>query len=376
MSHPVFQKGCLVDAAAIDSEAGLEIGSGSGYVICSLALLLQQLGAPAQLYATDVNVEAAKATLGTLRMHSVDTVDVVLTDLVTELQPRLNGMVDLLLFNPPYVPTPDGEVGGGSISAAWAGGDRGRRVIDRVLPLVPQLLSPRGEMLMVTVHDNDPDGLGQRRQVLLPGPQLWQQPPSAHTCTLVAADGWKVVPTVGAAKDITAAILLAVEDQERTEDLAALWENHVDTEFVEKDADEAVATMVPDAAVNHMPTMTGGQGMENLRSFYATHFIPKMPEDVNLTPIDRIISNDSVVDEFVFEFTHNVTMDWMLPGVPPTGRKVRIPFVAIIKFEGDKLKAERIYWDQASVLVQVGLLNATGLPVTGVEQASRGGSSA
>jgi carboxymethylenebutenolidase len=120
-------------------------------------------------------------------------------------------------------------------------------------------------------------------------------------------------------------------------DLNALWDNHIATEFTEKSADAAVATMVPHATVNHVPTMTGGVGTEALRAFYADNFIPKMPDDVILTPIDRTIAKDTIVDEFIFEFTHNTIMDWMLPGIAPTGKKVKVPFVVVVKFEGDKV---------------------------------------
>lgn len=134
----------------------VEIGSGSGYVVCSLALLLHQLKATAQLFATDISTHCAAATQQTLFSHQVFSVDIILSDLVTVLQPRIDGLVDLLLFNPPYVPTPDEEVGTRNIAAAWAGGNRGRRVIDRLLPRLSQLLSPKGEVLMVTVHENEP----------------------------------------------------------------------------------------------------------------------------------------------------------------------------------------------------------------------------
>eukprot|EP00887_Chlorella_sp_A99_P005588 scaffold1.g5588.t1 len=157
-----------------------------------------------------------------------------------------------------------------------------------------------------------------------------------------------------------------------TPDLEKLWEEHVATEFTERSADSAVATMVPHATVNHVPVMTGGAGTEALREFYAKSFIPRMPPDVNLQPIDRTIAAGKVVDEFVFEFTHSVQMDWMLPGIAPTGRHVRVPFVVVVGFEGAKLRSERIYWDQATVLVQLGLLDPKGLPVTGAEQADKG----
>mmetsp|Transcript_19785 Transcript_19785/g.43253 ORF Transcript_19785/g.43253 Transcript_19785/m.43253 type:complete len:218 (-) Transcript_19785:678-1331(-) len=134
----------------------LEIGCGTGYVICSAALLIQGNGV---CFATDVNPQAAAATRMTLAAHGVHA-EVVVGDLLAGMEKRLAGKVDVLLFNPPYVPTPDEEVwsgkGEGGITASWAGGDRGRVVIDRVLPLVNDLLSPSGILLMVLVHDNDP----------------------------------------------------------------------------------------------------------------------------------------------------------------------------------------------------------------------------
>lgn len=155
----------LVDALAAAAEhwaaspprVCLEVGSGSGYVLCSLALLLRELGAAAALLATDINAQATRSTLATLSAHGLaGGADVVLTDLASALQPRLHGLVDLLVFNPPYVPTPDGEAAAGGIAAAWAGGARGRAVLDRLLPAAPALLSPRGEMFLVTVVENDP----------------------------------------------------------------------------------------------------------------------------------------------------------------------------------------------------------------------------
>lgn len=111
------------------------------------------------LIATDLNPSAAQATAATLAAHGIPhAADVIVTDLITSLEPHLEGLVDLLLFNPPYVPTPDEEVAEGGIAAAWAGGYRGRRVVDRLLPLVPQLLSPTGQMLLVAVSDNDIEG--------------------------------------------------------------------------------------------------------------------------------------------------------------------------------------------------------------------------
>ncbi len=154
-------------------------------------------------------------------------------------------------------------------------------------------------------------------------------------------------------------------------ELARLWERHTELEFETKDAAATVATMTPDNYVNHVPVMTGGRGTAEMIEFYGKHFIPKMPDDTALRLLSRTIGDDRVIDEFVFSFTHDVEMDWMLPGIAPTGRTVEIPMVVVVQFEADKIACERIYWDQASVLVQLGLLDPGGLPVTGVEQARK-----
>lgn len=154
-------------------------------------------------------------------------------------------------------------------------------------------------------------------------------------------------------------------------ELARLWERHTELEFETRDPEATVATMTPDNYVNHVPVMTGGRGTAEMIEFYGRHFIPKMPADTALRLMARTIGNDRVIDEFVFSFTHDVEMDWILPGMAPTGRAVEIPMVAVVQFEGDKIACERIYWDQASVLVQVGLLDRDGLPVTGSEQARK-----
>jgi carboxymethylenebutenolidase len=129
--------------------------------------------------------------------------------------------------------------------------------------------------------------------------------------------------------------------------------------------------MVPEPYVNHIPTMTGGVGHAELKRFYVHHFIPVNPPDFSLKPISRTVGSDTVVDEFVVEFTHTTMIDWLLPGVPPSGCSVQLPMVAVVKFEGDKVAHEHIYWDQASVLVQVGLLNRKGLPIAGAETAQK-----
>ena len=142
-------------------------------------------------------------------------------------------------------------------------------------------------------------------------------------------------------------------------------------EFADKDVAETMKTMVEPAHVNHVPTMTGGTGFPAISAFYAAHFIPKMPPDTKVTPVSRTIGDTQIVDEMIFSFTHTVQMDWMLPGVAPTGKKVEIPLVAIIGFKDGKVQHEHIYWDQASVLVQLGMLDASSLPVAGADTARK-----
>jgi len=157
----------------------------------------------------------------------------------------------------------------------------------------------------------------------------------------------------------------------KTRDLAQLWEEHTRHEFATRDTEATLETMVEDAYVNHIPVLTGGYGKEALRRFYSRDFIPSMPPDTTLTPISRTIGEDQIVDEMIFSFTHTREMPWMLPGVAPTNRRVEVPLVAIVRFRGDKLAHEHIYWDQASVLKQIGLLEDSRLPVFGVETARK-----
>ena len=154
-------------------------------------------------------------------------------------------------------------------------------------------------------------------------------------------------------------------------DLVALWEAHCRYEFETRDVDATMATMVDEPYVNHVPTMTGGVGHDQLKRFYKYHFIGNNPPDTTLTPISRTIGTDSIVDEMLFSFTHTSAVDWMLPGIAPTGRRVEIPLVAIVQFREGKVAHEHIYWDQASVLVQIGLLDPASLPVAGVETAEK-----
>jgi carboxymethylenebutenolidase len=153
--------------------------------------------------------------------------------------------------------------------------------------------------------------------------------------------------------------------------LEKIWEEHLASEFKYKSAKAAINTMVDRPSVNHVPVMTGGVGRRQLTHFYDRYFIPQMPPDTHIIPVSRTIGQDRLVDEFVIKFTHSLQMDWLLPGVPPTNKPVEVATVTIVEFKDGKMALERIYFDQASILVQLGLLDAEKLPIAGVASARK-----
>jgi carboxymethylenebutenolidase len=157
----------------------------------------------------------------------------------------------------------------------------------------------------------------------------------------------------------------------RSEEPGAVFDAHVRAEFVERSVDATMATMTDAPYVTHVPVMTGGYGHDEVREFYATWFIGHWPADVQITPISRTVGQGRVIDELIASFTHDVEMPALLPGVAPTGRKVTLPHVVVMGIVGGKVAYEHIYWDQASLLVQVGLLDPAKLPVVGAEQADK-----
>jgi carboxymethylenebutenolidase len=154
-------------------------------------------------------------------------------------------------------------------------------------------------------------------------------------------------------------------------DLGAFFDAHIEAEFVTHDVDATMATMTDDPHLTHVPVLTGGSGREVVRHFYANYFVGHWPADTKIQHVSRTIGQERVVDELIVSFTHDVEMPALLPGIAPTGRKVELPHVVLVGFSGGKVAYEHIYWDQASLLVQIGLLDAAKLPVSGAEEARR-----
>ena len=141
-------------------------------------------------------------------------------------------------------------------------------------------------------------------------------------------------------------------------DLERLWSEHLEGEFATKDVEATLATMVDDAYVNHVPVGTGGRGKDELRAFYRDVFIPSWPDDHQIEPVNRVVGEGQLVDELHITFTHTKPMEWFLPAVPPTNRRVEFDLVVVVQFSGELIACERVYWDHATVLRQVGLLSS------------------
>lgn len=158
---------------------------------------------------------------------------------------------------------------------------------------------------------------------------------------------------------------------EQQQALFDLFQEHVQAEL-RGDLETTMATMTDNPHLTNVPSMVGGAGRDGVRAFYANHLVGKFfPPDVEMIPVSSTVGTDQIVDELVIRFTHTAVIDWMLPGVQPTGKPVEAAFCVVVKIEDGKIAHEHIYWDQASVLVQIGLLDPTGLPVSGPEAARR-----
>ena len=154
-------------------------------------------------------------------------------------------------------------------------------------------------------------------------------------------------------------------------DLGKFFDKHVKHEFEDKDVKATMDTMVDEPYVHNVPTLTGGNGYDGVFNFYTNYFVGKMPKDTEIIPVSRTVGKDQVVDELILKFTHDIPIDYMLPGIPPTGKHVELAHVVVMKFKGNKIAHEHIYWDQGSLLAQIGMLDSKLLPVVGLNQARK-----
>ncbi len=150
-------------------------------------------------------------------------------------------------------------------------------------------------------------------------------------------------------------------------EMERLWDAHTKGEFADRDVEATMATMVDEPYVMHLPTLMGGRGRDGVRRFYSEEFIPAAPADIAVDVVSRTVGTQRVVDEMVVTMTHDREVPWLLPGVPATGARIEVAVVGVIGFTDGLIDHEHIWWDQASVLVQAGLLSPDGLPVYGTE---------
>src|SRR3989338_2071987 len=150
-----------------------------------------------------------------------------------------------------------------------------------------------------------------------------------------------------------------------------LFDKHVKAEL-EGDLETTMDTMTDEPHLTNVPLITGGVGCKGVRNFYGNHLVGKFfPPDVEMINVSRTVVDDQIVDEVVIRFTHTKVIDWMLPGIAPTGKKVEMAVAVIVKVEGKKIAHEHIYWDQAGVLAQIGLIDPAGLPIAGADSARK-----
>jgi carboxymethylenebutenolidase len=155
------------------------------------------------------------------------------------------------------------------------------------------------------------------------------------------------------------------------EAMLALFQQHVGAELA-GDLDTTMNTMCENPHLNHVPTMAGGVGREGVRAFYRDHLVGKFfPPDMTMTTVSTTVGEHQIVEELFISFTHTTPIDWLLPGVAPTGKRIEMAVAVIVGFKNGQISHEHIYWDQAGILAQAGLINPDGLPVCGAESARK-----
>jgi len=155
------------------------------------------------------------------------------------------------------------------------------------------------------------------------------------------------------------------------QEMIDLFQRHVNAELA-GDLETTMATMSANPHLNHVPTMAGGVGRDGVRAFYRDHLVGRFfPPDMQMTSVSRTVGDSRIVEELFITFTHTTPIDWLLPGVAPTGKPVAMAVAVIVGFADGKISHEHIYWDQASILVQIGLLDPAGLPVSGADSARK-----
>jgi carboxymethylenebutenolidase len=150
-------------------------------------------------------------------------------------------------------------------------------------------------------------------------------------------------------------------------ELERAWDGHREALLVRRDLAAALAPLVAEPSVMHIPAMTGAAGRRALERFYAEELLPYVPGDLALSPISRTVDRWRLVDETTVSFTHERVLPWLLPGVEPTFRRAEVLAIAVVGFERARIRSQRILWDHVTLAAQLGLPHpATGRAASGL----------
>ena len=148
-------------------------------------------------------------------------------------------------------------------------------------------------------------------------------------------------------------------------DLEQAWEAHRHALLHSRDLQAALAPLAAEPAITHIPAMTGASGRQAVERFYADQFLPHVPDDLTLSRISRTVDRWRLVDETTVSFTHDRELPWLLPGVEPTFRRAEVLAIAVVGFDRTRIRSQRVLWDHATLLGQLGLEGATAPAATG-----------
>ena len=148
-------------------------------------------------------------------------------------------------------------------------------------------------------------------------------------------------------------------------DLEQTWEEHQQALIRRRDLRAALAQLAAEPVVTHIPAMTGATGRAAVERFYADQVLPHLPGDLVQRRISRTVDRWRLVDETTVSFTHDRELPWLLPGVEPTFRRAEVLSIAIVGFDRARIRSQRVLWDHATLLGQLGLEGATAPAATG-----------
>ncbi|MDA0183195.1 ester cyclase [Solirubrobacter phytolaccae] len=137
--------------------------------------------------------------------------------------------------------------------------------------------------------------------------------------------------------------------------LEHLWDEHLEALITRGDVEAAMSSMTAAPSVRHFPTSTGAEGREALAAFYRDTFLPHLPSELQWTRRSRTVDRFRLVDELTVSFLHDSELPWLIPGIPPTGRRASVTAIVIVEFHRGAIASQRTFWDSASLASQLGV---------------------